>query len=407
VLGYEDSAARPPETWERFRQMVIAASNWDSYDFMVRKADPEDADKFLDYDTEIPPDSHEYVYDPPNNRSVLRVATEEFSPLGELFAYPSAFMAYKRILISYDPMPGSGNTHWHFAVSHTDLSVNEEPTEWVVVYSDDDKKAEVLTPETFGFDVTNDIDSSIDKSEELFALMRANFPNNVTGIYRLYTDDSDVTQYAGIVNRLTYDSLKTWLGIGPNLFAMSGHGGPSHVSKFLDTAMVTELSNTDAPFIAFVNSCHTGSFDRDDCLGKAMVTKPSSGAVAYMGFSNVCWVDSAWELQLAFFKSLPTLRHLGEMFDSASLDLAPTGAHRWHSYALNLLGDPEMPVYRDKLDLQPFYIGNRRSKELHERHCPWAERMWVGNEIRFDTLDEGLQAGYDGCYYCMRGHHSR
>ncbi|NOZ26419.1 MAG: S8 family serine peptidase [Chloroflexi bacterium] len=47
-------------------------------------------------------------------------------------------------------------------------------------------------------------------------------------------------------------------------------------------------------------------------------------------------------------------------------------------------------------------IGNRRSKEMHRAWCPWARRMADHNKVYFLSVEEGLDAGYNGCWYCLR-----
>jgi subtilisin family serine protease len=47
-------------------------------------------------------------------------------------------------------------------------------------------------------------------------------------------------------------------------------------------------------------------------------------------------------------------------------------------------------------------IGNRRSKEMHRAWCSWARRMADHNKVHFMTVEEGLDAGYNGCWYCLR-----
>ncbi len=49
-------------------------------------------------------------------------------------------------------------------------------------------------------------------------------------------------------------------------------------------------------------------------------------------------------------------------------------------------------------------IGNRRSRELHRTWCPWVRQMSERNKVRFLTVEEGLDAGYNGCWYCLREH---
>lgn len=48
-----------------------------------------------------------------------------------------------------------------------------------------------------------------------------------------------------------------------------------------------------------------------------------------------------------------------------------------------------------------YYLGNRRSKELHRPNCRWVKLAASSNLVYFDEIDEALQQGYNGCWYCL------
>jgi hypothetical protein len=47
------------------------------------------------------------------------------------------------------------------------------------------------------------------------------------------------------------------------------------------------------------------------------------------------------------------------------------------------------------------YIGNTDTKELHVPECEWAEKIWPGNRKGFDSIEEALAQGYNGCHFCL------
>jgi hypothetical protein len=49
-----------------------------------------------------------------------------------------------------------------------------------------------------------------------------------------------------------------------------------------------------------------------------------------------------------------------------------------------------------------YYIGNRRTKELHLPGCVWAIRMSLRNRRYFWKIEDAKHSGYNGCYYCNR-----
>jgi len=46
-------------------------------------------------------------------------------------------------------------------------------------------------------------------------------------------------------------------------------------------------------------------------------------------------------------------------------------------------------------------VGNARTRELHHASCTWVGRMATHNKRYFLTVQEGIAAGYNGCYYCL------
>lgn len=47
------------------------------------------------------------------------------------------------------------------------------------------------------------------------------------------------------------------------------------------------------------------------------------------------------------------------------------------------------------------YIGNRRSREIHKRECPWVAEMSSYNKIPLVNLEEARKRGFDNCATCM------
>ena len=49
-----------------------------------------------------------------------------------------------------------------------------------------------------------------------------------------------------------------------------------------------------------------------------------------------------------------------------------------------------------------WYVGNRRTRELHLGHCPWVRLMSPWNKRYYWTVEDAKHSGYNGCYYCLR-----
>jgi len=50
---------------------------------------------------------------------------------------------------------------------------------------------------------------------------------------------------------------------------------------------------------------------------------------------------------------------------------------------------------------QQYYIGNQRTNELHLHNCVWVKLISSRNKKKFSTIQEALNCGYNGCYYCL------
>jgi astacin len=57
-----------------------------------------------------------------------------------------------------------------------------------------------------------------------------------------------------------------------------------------------------------------------------------------------------------------------------------------------------MYMYGDRV----LYVGNKRTKELHQPDCRWVDRMAVWNKKYFTTQEEAITSNYNGCWYCTR-----
>ncbi|MCB9792509.1 MAG: hypothetical protein H6741_07240 [Alphaproteobacteria bacterium] len=407
VKAYE-SAPDHPATWDRFDRMLIAASNWghESVDVSRSVGDP------------LPPSGWpRYSHDAANDRSIFRSSLMEEHPGVALRAYTGPNVSTH---LPYDHSPNGAGAGWYYAVSDVDYSPSVHeivlfeiagiewvvtvpvPTGVVVVHAP--AGSALLTPDAYSYDADPGVDAAVTQSEATYSAMLTPF-HNVNTRRRLYVDEADLPAQPDI-GHLSPGRLYAELNTGTHLFGLTGHGHFGHCGAQLQSGDVAaEMNNGDDTCITFVNSCLTAGFDQDHFLGRAMLTHAGGGAVAYVGFSRYCWVNTSWEMMRDFFTGLASVRHLGVSVDGLRLMGSQDLYHRWHAFGVTLLGCPELQAIRDDLDAAPYWIGNARSYELHERTCPWVKWMWAGNKVRFDSVNQGLSAGYDGCAFCLHEHH--
>lgn len=295
---------------------------------------------------------------------------------------------------------------WHYATSATDatvpmLTVNlwffsfsiPLTSQWIVVHG----AAEELNPRSYLLDHV-DPDGSMVDQEQLREQLRTELPG-WDQISRLYKDETDLTPAqatAAPLLHLTSDRIRSAMDAGPHVVSLSGHGNGGGCCG-AGSGMAAVLTNGWHSFIAYADSCLTNQIDSNDAFSEELLKNPSGGAVAYVGNTRFSWIGVGDDVQRRFFHRLTTTQHLGLLNDSklTALDFGYWHAYaRWVMYALNLLGDPEMPVWRQRrrrflvdidwvrrLDI-PLKVLVREPKpgEPNERvvvHLRQGEREWV------------------------------
>lgn len=403
VITYEQADRRPADHHRFNKMLLVAELLGDIYGRGRTSRDPGDT---------IPPPEQRYSYDSANRRTILNVPV---ATVGVGFKIVSYLSESEHHVIPYDRLSSTSRHGWFFARSSTDLrpSIYEVnifssrfvipvPTQWIVIYADvDEMTADLIMLDEDG------VDGSIREQERIRELIAQEAPN-INDILRLYSHERDMSTSAvssASLQHLDRDSLRAGLDNGPHLVSLSGHGWAEGCCQ-LDATLMDSLSNADKTFIMFADSCYTNELDYIETISKKALVTPNAGAVAYIGYSRVGWGAIGPDLLLEFFNNFvrPGRHHLGEL-NSSRVSLASRhidhAMYRWAGLAQNLMGDPEMPVYRDMEDLRIKYVANTRTRELHERNCQWVEKMHLDNRLDLEDKEWALANGYDGCAFCL------
>jgi hypothetical protein len=259
-------------------------------------------------------------------------------------------------IMPYEPEAAVYGRGWHFAISSADLNPSEMvftlnghlirlpvPTEWVVVYGYSDE----LTPQKYIFDRTQ-ADSSQTEHETLRKQIAADFPG-INVVKRLYQDEIDLPPADATtppVAHLTQERVRDSLNNGPHFLSLSGHGSQNGCC-YVDKDMARNATNAYHTFIAYANSCLTNDFEWADAMSEELIKNANGGAVAYVGYTRFGWLGLGDDYEREFFKRLKTTRHLSLLNDSRFN--RPSGSvDNWTKFSLNILGDPEMPVWVGK-----------------------------------------------------------
>lgn len=174
-------------------------------------------------------------------------------------------------------------------------------------------------------------------------------------ITRLYDDHDhyDLNPASAIAamnegyNIINHNDHANW-----NLLRMGNQG--SIYNEDVDT-----LSNLHRWFIFYSGGCISAAFDYSDCIAEHFINNPQGGSVGYVGNSRYGFgipgdpgAGPSDQYDFEFFASLFTGHYnLGLTNAESKSRLVPISQTdpymRWTQYELNLLGDPEMPVWTD------------------------------------------------------------
>jgi hypothetical protein len=305
------------------------------------------------------PGDNQYHHDAGTLRSLLKASAAPASFDFELIAHVSDS---DRRVLPYKSSTSSAVRGWYYARSATDLSINElviplpwmtirvpMPSPWIVVHGPVAER----TPQLYELDHRGQ-DGSMADQERLRQQILAELPA-INDFQRLYQDELDLTlpeRLAAPVQYLTSARLQSALETAPHFMSLSGHGNSDGCCEG-SVGLARALRNGKPGFIGYADSCLTNMVDANDAFSEELLTNPNGGAVGYVGNTRFSWIGVGDDFQRAFFHRLTTTRHLGLLNDSRIGVYGTTGFwhgyDRWAVFTLNLLGDPELQVYRSVL----------------------------------------------------------
>ncbi len=154
------------------------------------------------------------------------------------------------------------------------------------------------------------------------------------------------------------------LDAGGHLCNHDGHGmqyGWGVGTGFLTNGSIQLLNNINRPWVVFSIGCLTAQMNRRRTIATDFVTNTHGGAVAYMGNFSYGWglpgnpgfgYSDVFDSRFFEFLFDAESPRLGEILFKAKSYYLPlsreANVYRWIQYQLNLLGDPEMPIWTDE-----------------------------------------------------------
>ncbi len=161
---------------------------------------------------------------------------------------------------------------------------------------------------------------------------------------------------------LTPTAVKNALRQGQGLSNHDGHGWIDVMSAgtgYLRRADFDTLTNAPKYGIWISIGCWTTAFDYN-AIAESYVNSPNGGGVAFIGNSSYGWGSPgnpgfgySDRFDSRYFYSLLKENnfHIGAAVALSKAHFVPfsreENVYRWHQYQLNLLGDPEMPVWTE------------------------------------------------------------
>lgn len=320
------------------------------------------------YSTNVnPPSPGQFYTDTPHSRAILQTNSDFTKDWNwELISWINDTDVW---LIPYNINATQGVRGWYYAFGPSDLrpAIMEINLPWgihfefplitntIVVYGN----ASDIAPQYFIFDRTEADGSMMD--QEALRIQLDNEIPLLKRFSRLYEDIDSLpvaNRNAAPIARFTDAALNTALNEGHHFLSLSGHGSMSGCCG-LDSWKAGSTTNGNKYFIAFADSCLTNDFGYTDSMSESLIKNPNGGAVAYVGHTRFSWIGLGDDFQRAFFHEMVNTRHIGLLHNSR-LNVLLSGSrgphdhyNKWSVLALNLLGDPEMEVYRVK---PPFII---------------------------------------------------
>lgn len=174
-----------------------------------------------------------------------------------------------------------------------------------------------------------------------------------------------ITKLYETLGNESVESVVAALNDGKGLFLHAGHAWFTVMGcgdGYMNWDDVDGLTNAAGRPIVYSIGCWPAAFDLtgQECIAERFVRNPDGGAVAFIGNSRYGWGSPgnpaygySDRFMHEFYRVLfiEGIRNAGACLATAKAAFIPfsqaENVYRWHQYEVNLLGDPEMPIWTD------------------------------------------------------------
>jgi hypothetical protein len=175
-----------------------------------------------------------------------------------------------------------------------------------------------------------------------------------------------ITKLYETLGNESVETVVNALNDGKGLFLHAGHAWYTVMGcgeGYLTWDDVNGLTNAPACPVVYSIGCWPAAFDLtgQECIAEWFVRNPDGGAVAFIGNSRYGWGSPgnpaygySDRFMHEFYRVLfvEGIRNAGACLATAKAAFIPLSqaenVYRWHQYEINLLGDPEMPIWTDE-----------------------------------------------------------
>ncbi len=173
----------------------------------------------------------------------------------------------------------------------------------------------------------------------------------------------NLTKLYESLNNERSEEVANSINDGQNLINHDGHAWYNCMGMGEDyfyRSDMDALGNGDSLSILYSIGCWAGAFDYD-AISEHFINNPNGGGVAFIGNSRYGWGSPGYpgfgysdRFDASFFSNLFDKKYtnIGLALAMTKADYIPRSreenVYRVHQYQLNLLGDPEMPVWLNK-----------------------------------------------------------
>ncbi len=143
-------------------------------------------------------------------------------------------------------------------------------------------------------------------------------------------------------------------------YHLVNHGGLGDYDRlevggeWITSTLIDGLENGNRVSLIYALGSYCGGFHLD-CIGEHLMLNPDGGAFGFIGNSSTGWYSDgdifkySGEFDTLFYKILMfgEERRLGNVFTNSKIPFISydNDPYRWCEFSLNLLGDPELPIF--------------------------------------------------------------